>query len=335
MGRPNFFVFAVLVGGLAAPVQAEPAFRLSLPIDCEPGRTCFVQNFVDVDPGPGVRDWRCGTATYDQHSGVDIRVLSAAAAKAGVPVLAAAPGVVRGVRDGMTESLLTGSDKQQITGRDCGNGVVVDHADGWQTQYCHMRPGSVRVRSGQAVERGTPLGHVGATGLAQFAHVHVTVRHHGKTVDPYLGPVAEGTCRRDGEAVATGLWDEAAAKALAYRGGEFIQAGFAAGGFPHAKLELDHLDVDPPGRDKDGLVFFARAINLQPGDRIALRLTGPGNFQVSTTTEPMDRSKATYMAFGGRRRPPTGWATGTYRGQAEILRSGTVAGRIEGTFELK
>ena len=27
-----------------------------------------------------------------------------------------------------------------------GNSVVVDHADGWQTQYSHMRKGSVRVK---------------------------------------------------------------------------------------------------------------------------------------------------------------------------------------------
>ena len=31
-------------------------------------------------------------------------------------------------------------------GRNCGNGVTLDHGDGWQTQYCHMRRGSVAVK---------------------------------------------------------------------------------------------------------------------------------------------------------------------------------------------
>jgi len=335
MIQVSFLRLALLIG-FVFPATAEQPLRLSLPIACEPGKTCFVQNFVDVDPGPGVRDWRCGTATYDGHSGVDIRVLSAAAATSGVAVLAAAPGVVRGVRDGMTESLLTGATREAITGRDCGNGVVIDHAGGWQTQYCHMKPGSIRVRSGATVERGAVLGDVGATGMAQFSHVHLTVRRDGKTVDPYLGTTPDGSCRRQDEnASGAVMWDEQTARNLAYRGGEFIQAGFAAAGVPHARLELDHLGVDPPGRDKDGLVFFARAINLQPGDRIALSITGPGGFQVKTTTEAMDRSKATYLAFGGRRRPSTGWVVGTYRGTAEIVRGGVVAGRIEGTFEMK
>jgi D-3-phosphoglycerate dehydrogenase len=49
----------------------------------------------------------------------------------------------------------------EIAGRECGNGVVIAHEDGWETQYCHMRRGSVAVQPGERVARGQTLGLVG------------------------------------------------------------------------------------------------------------------------------------------------------------------------------
>ena len=46
---------------------------------CEPHKTCFIQSYVDIDPGAGAKDYACGGATYDEHNGIDFRLLSAAA----------------------------------------------------------------------------------------------------------------------------------------------------------------------------------------------------------------------------------------------------------------
>ena len=59
------------------------AFELSLPIECEPGAGCIVQNLVDADPGPGRADAFCGVATYDGHLGTDFRVADVTATCAG------------------------------------------------------------------------------------------------------------------------------------------------------------------------------------------------------------------------------------------------------------
>jgi hypothetical protein len=85
-----------------APVQAG-AFDLSWPVDCTLGDTCFIQNYVDRDPGPDDTDFTCGPLTYDGHDGTDIALNSDAAMTAGVPVLAAAAGTVRGIRDSMPD----------------------------------------------------------------------------------------------------------------------------------------------------------------------------------------------------------------------------------------
>ncbi len=147
---------AVLAPMLVQTSLAESRLELSLPLACEPHKTCFIQTYVDIDPGPGIKDYACGGATYEQHSGVDFRVLSAAVTKSPVPVLAAADGTVKGFRDGVADIFFKKAKPDDVAGRECGNGVILDHGDGWETQYCHLRQGSLRVAKGQSVKRGEP-----------------------------------------------------------------------------------------------------------------------------------------------------------------------------------
>ena len=67
---------------------------MGLPIACDPGETCHIQQYVDADPGPGAQDYRCGTLSYEGHKGTDFALTDLSAMVAGVDVLAAAPGVV-------------------------------------------------------------------------------------------------------------------------------------------------------------------------------------------------------------------------------------------------
>ena len=94
-------VAAVSMVAWGTAVAAQEKFELSLPLACEPHKTCFIQSYVDLDPGPGARDYACGGATYEKHNGIDFRLLSADAAKKGFAVLASADGKVKATRDGV------------------------------------------------------------------------------------------------------------------------------------------------------------------------------------------------------------------------------------------
>ena len=185
------FVFTAGAIGLAhatgqqSPAYAADPIQLSLPLVCEPHKTCFIQNYFDDEQGSGVHDYACGGASYDAHDGTDFRLISAEVTKANVAVLASADGVVKGLRDGVPDIFKRDNNAAAIKGRECGNGVVIDHGEGWETQYCHMKMGTVVVVSGQSVKRGDRLGSVGFSGQADFAHVHITVRHNGRAVDPF------------------------------------------------------------------------------------------------------------------------------------------------------
>ena len=65
-----------------------------------------------------------------------------------------------------------------------GYSVLIDHGNGIQTRYYHMKQGSIVVRAGQKVSRGQPIGQIGATGYVTGPHLHFEVRVNGKSVNP-------------------------------------------------------------------------------------------------------------------------------------------------------
>lgn len=313
---------AVLLGALPAVAAAAGAPRLGLPVACDMSRNCFVQNYVDQDPGPGAQDYTCGPLTYDGHDGTDIRVRSESEFRSGVAVLAAADGVVRAVRDSMPDISFRDRAAAALQGLEAGNGVVLDHGDGWRTQYSHLRRGSIAVTPGQRVAAGTPLGLVGLSGMTEFPHLHFSVRHRGVTLDPFTGRPPGSGCaagNRDGA-----LWDPAARDALAYRAGGLLAAGFATQA-PTLEAALDGAYDAPPGRDAPALVFWAAAWGLRAGDRETLRLTAPDGSVLAETSTEMPGDKAQWIRFAGHRLRQGAWPPGRYRGEYRVLRGPAAA----------
>ncbi|MEL7526817.1 MAG: M23 family metallopeptidase [Pseudomonadota bacterium] len=321
----GFSAGAVLLAG--TPLLAED-LELTLPIDCILGKDCFVQNYVDIDPTSAVLTASCERAGYDGHKGTDFRVLNTSAS---ADVVAAAPGVVRGVRDEMPDRLvLSEDDRKQVGGKECGNGVVIAHDDGWETQYCHLRLGSVTVKPGQSVERGTKLGLVGYSGFAAFPHVHLSVRKDGEMIDPFLGTQANArarldTCRSDGSdplRYEGALWQADINGLLIDGTGKIIETGFADN--PVKSIDVERDDVTSPAAGSSALVFFARLINVRKGDRIALRLVGPEGVLAETDGKPIEGQKAQWVAFAGRKLKQERWQAGNYVGTAMLIRDGEI-----------
>lgn len=311
----------LLLLAIAPAAEASDRPTFSLPISCVLGETCFVQNYPDVDPSAGVRDYRCGSSSYNGHKGTDVRLLSTKAAKKGVAVLAAAAGRVKALRDGETDRLL-GKDTPHVEGKECGNGVVIDHGNGWETQYCHLLKGSIRVAKGQRVTPGDTLGQVGYSGKTEFAHVHFSVRHNRKTIDPFTGQaLSDGVCGQDGRGT---LWRPEAAAALIHRPGELIELGFADAPVKSRDLELGTVGSALPLPESPALVFFARFINLRAGDRFRISVRGPKGLIARKTLKALDRPKAQYVVFAGRKRRDAPWPAGTYSGSVQVIRDSNI-----------
>lgn len=310
------FFIALLLELAGAPNQAR-AQNFVLPLECRVGEVCMVQNYFDLDPGRGARDPMCGPLTYNGHDGLDIRV-PAALAQAGARVLAPADGVVRGVRDGEADGAYLRDGAGALAGRDCGNGVRIEHAEGWMSQLCHLRRGSVRVHMGEHVIAGQEVGLVGLSGFTQFPHLHLGLTRNGAARDPLTG-LAPGTLACGAAAATPGAhWSATARMALVYRGARWFEAGFTAAP-PSAGANPENLPANA-GRAAPALVFWALAIGPHGGDVLRLRLFGPEGTLVSQAmrTEPRDQAQA--WVFTGRRTPASGWPPGLYRGEAQLLR---------------
>jgi Peptidase family M23 len=318
-------VHALAIAALATPWSAtrgaaEPAPpRLALPLACEIGRTCEVQSYVDRDPGPGSLDFHCGRRTYQSHNGTDFRLTDMLAERAGVNVLAAAAGTVERARDGVADISIRAPGAPSVAGRECGNGVVIAHGDGWETQYCHMARGSLRVKAGDVVGAGQPLGQVGLSGNTEFPHLHLTVWHAGQVVDPFApGPVAAGAC-----APQAGLWTAAATQQLEYKRGAILNTGFVSA--VSGRDAIENGAIAPPSRSSGAIVVYARLIGLEAGDLVEMRLLGPDGAVLAEAHEPaLDRDKAEWVSQVGRKRPAAGWASGVFTGEVLVRRGGAV-----------
>lgn len=294
--------------------------RTDLPLACVPGVDCLIQNYPDVDPTKTASDHACGEMTYDGHSGTDFRIPDLQAMKRGVTVKAAAAGTVKRVRDGVADNPIHKTDISVPDDRACGNGVVIDHGDGWSTEYCHLRKDSVRVKPGQTVLRGTALADVGMSGRTSFPHLHFAVRKGETVLDPFTRLSLEAGCGADGAS----LWTDATTFALAYRSAAILNTGFAPGSVAYQDIESGRhsgfrLNVDSPA-----LVFYGRSVGLVAGDVEVIEIRGPGGLLISHAGAPLQRAMADKSMFAGRKVPKTGWRKGVYTGIYRVIRSGLI-----------
>lgn len=65
---------------------------------------------------------------------------------------------------------------------DYGNAVTIDHGNGMQTVYGHMR--SIKVKVGDVVAQGQGIGVMGSTGDSTGVHLHFEVRVNGRPQNP-------------------------------------------------------------------------------------------------------------------------------------------------------
>ncbi|MCV2894136.1 M23 family metallopeptidase [Lentibacter sp. XHP0401] len=297
--------------------MAEPP-RFIQPLDCTLGETCYIQNYVDTLAAEGrIADYACGTLSYDGHKGTDFALRTRAEMEAGVTVLAAAAGVVRGTRDEMPDTGLTAETEANIQTRECGNGLVIDHGDGWVSQYCHMKLGSISVTKGQSVSAGDPLGQVGLSGRTEFPHLHFTVRQRERVIDPF-DPFEAATC---GAADET-LW----AEPPAYQAGGLIGIGFASAvpEFSAVKAGTAHAATLRP--EAPALVLWGYTFGTREDDIIRLEIDGPEGFRFAHDSR-LEKTQALGFRAAGKKLTQSVWPQGTYQGQVTLIRKGQELGR--------
>jgi Peptidase family M23 len=282
-----FFV-ALLASAATTLAQTQPPFVLELPVACRLNEECWVVNHVDLDAESGRRDYRCGSMTYDGHKGTDIGIVHGGvdSLTGSTSVLSAAAGTVLGTRDGMRDAGMAANTDAGLQGRECGNGVVLAHDHGWTTQYCHLRQGSVAVRTGERVPAGTKIGDMGMSGLAAFPHVHFQVAKAGRVIDPFVGSEERSA---DNCAAAPGaLWTTGALTALKYPAGQVVSAAWLG-----ARPSDDPVTAQEPELKawpaRGAAYFRAVFLGIARGDPLTVEVKNTAGTAVASNSRVADR----------------------------------------------
>jgi len=156
---------------------------------------------------------------------------------------------------------------------------------------------------------------VGMSGAASFPHLHLSVRHEGRVVDPFRPEAGPGCGGPEGA-----LW----AAPVDYDSGRLLSAGLTDG--------VPDYDAIKAGLPEDGLgpaapaaVLWAYVVNGQAGDVIAFEIMAPdGPFGREEIV--LERDQPFLFRAWGRRAPPGGLPAGRWEGRALLRRGDTVLG---------
>lgn len=192
---------ASALAGLALAGRRPPTGAVvDLASPLGPGRYAVVQgggkrllnaHLRTLDPAqPGGRAWRGQSLALDivalDRWGLRARGWRPAAPAAyaihGAPVLAPCAGTVIAAEAGQPDQPVPRMD----TAQRLGNHVILRCAQA-DVVLAHLRQGSVRVRPGQAVAVGAPLGAVGNSGASSEPHLHL---HAQRAPAPGAPPIA-------------------------------------------------------------------------------------------------------------------------------------------------
>ena len=310
---------------LSAFCLPAEAIELGMPLDCTIGETCVIQNYVDAEPGAGAKDFECGPLAYDNHQGTDFRLRNRAEVAKGYAALAAAPGRVVQAIDGQPDHGFAGAQDDPLG---CGNAVMIDHGAGWVSQYCHLARGSVRVRPGQAVAEGDPLGDVGSSGGTDFPHLHYAIRRYGAVVNPFTGVSPTG-CDAP---TATPLWKPGTG--LAYQPTALFGYG-VTGVFPSLEtVKQDHALLTPPEGATGPVYVWMHLLGVRENDRARLTVFGPDGRPFANEVFEVEEDRTVWLANIGVEPSDMGlaqWLPGEYRARVgfytdtgEVLREETI-----------
>ena len=121
-------------------------------------RFMVIDNIPDIQPTDGVisKDFNLSTL----HFGIDI------VSDQSTPIVSIADGVV------------IYSDYS----KELGNGVVIDHQNGYYSHYYHNEENFVK--KNEKIDRGMLIGKIGNTGVSTGPHLHFEIWKDGEPIDP-------------------------------------------------------------------------------------------------------------------------------------------------------
>lgn len=264
------------------------------PMDGLPQSEHIMHNYVDLAGENELLDYMGGVHTYDGHTGNDLSIRSFREMDYGVPVYAAADGVV-------SQTSTEFDDRNTEWDPDLGpmsNGMIIFHNDSVATRYLHIRKNSVAVEVDEAVEAGDFLGYVGSSGFSTNPHLHFDVLIVDENDNVTVRDPWEGSAQPD-----ESMWIDQ----LPYLGNETLSVyntGIATRASMGGEIQFIWNDFveglsEPAvfGMNELEVVFWINAQTM-PGDQYRVQLIRPnGTFYGNGTGSFSTKERFGYWYF--------------------------------------
>lgn len=303
---------------------------LDWPVDCEFGKDCWIYNYVDMIPDDGIATDRfCGARSYDGHKGTDIGVLTVQEMERGVDVIAPADGVVKKTRDGDNDSLKSEEEIEEIKAqrKECGNAILIDHGDGLETIYCHLKKNSITVKPNTKVKAGDKIAQIGLSGMTEFPHLHFGVLVNGEIIDPFTYKTNTQECG----ASTKGIWS----KDIQDSNQRLI---LNSGGFTDQVIGIK--DVYDEGSVKNTLpqssnilLFWFSYLGAIKGDSIKIEILDPNLKSFASQEIIQDKTRAQQFYYTGKKISADPLQAGVYIGKVTITRQNNKGQEENWSFE--
>lgn len=297
--------------------------RFTFPVECILGEDCWTVNYVDLDPADGKAiDHKCSNRTYDTHKGTDFALKDHQTMLSGVNVKSVMEGRVLRFRDGETDTVKDEADLKALSSknRDCGNGILIDHApagfQGLQTMYCHLKQGSLKVKEGEIVKAGQTIAQIGHSGFTEFPHLHLSVFWEGGIIDPFTGTLNTQGCK----AFKYSMWKD---DSITYEPFAIYDGGFEGAVPNFDKIKDGTYNFIKPGKDKNAFLFWTAIYGVEKGDEIMLHVAAPDGSTYVERNLTQDKTRARQFYYSGKRlHEDSTLQSGTYTGTITVTRPG-------------
>jgi hypothetical protein len=319
-------LMAVFAASYSFAADAVPA-QLQWPLSCSAGRDCFIKAYPDVtawtDPSKPV-DYRCGGRTEPGLAGTKVMFKDWATALDDQPIYPVAMGRVKEITDHFADG------EVQPDEHSCGNRVVVDHG-GWESTYCHLKQGSVKVAVGQNLVLNDVLGYAGQSGAVAEPMLAFYLTQGGLPFDPFLGQTIATTkpCVKAGH---TGVWTTE----VNYLDAAHISSGFGA-------RVVNHLEVKAnaglPAREISAkspyLVAWIRVQHVMQGDEEIFTLANPAGKVVQRRVQKLPGYSPDYLSYVLFKAGKDGLNKGDWLSHYELKRSGRIILQKNNTIHIE
>lgn len=278
------------------------AFELQFPVSCQIMGDCWVTNLVDLRGNNNQNeDYMCGKKSTNNSNSTHISLRNPSQTSRNYAVIAAEDGIIKTARN---------------VGGFCGYRIVIDHGNGWETSYCHLKPKTIIVNEGDAVKQGQIIGALGMSGQANWPHLSFAVIRNGMIFDPYSGRSNIEGCTTTN---LSPLWKDNISPP--YEPAHLTGIGFTIG-YPTDPQIIHGMDPAAEISSKTTqIALWGMMMNILKGDDIHMQILNPYGEIYNETHIIAKANRDYYPIYYSVNRKNMLWDLGHYIGKITITRN--------------